>query len=357
MGSHAPKYLAPTRAAVGSRSCRCRPDSPAILAIRLLVFPLLLLAAPAGAWAARGAEPLGGAPARQLARDLALPAVTAEAFATVSVVRDVEYARPEGQPLRLDFYRPSGQARPVPCIVVIAGGGFRAQERGRAGCVAAYLATRGFAAASIDYRGTPGATFVATIQDTKAAVRWVRSHAGEYGLDPARIGAMGQSAGGHLAVMLAVTGGLGPFEGPGASPGVSSRIQAAVALAGVFDFISRLRDGGQQSHQPKMLETKRRTNGEWIGEPFSPASERWRRAAPISYVSADDAPVLFIHCRGDQTVPFAQSVQMCEVLRPLNPRCQLVLYEGGGHNILRVAGTNARMWEEAIAFLSTHLAP
>lgn len=292
--------------------------------------------------------------AAKYARELALPGVAGDALARVSVCRDLEYARPDGRPLRLDVFLPSERSRPVPCVMVIAGGGFLAQERSRFGFVAAHLAARGFAAAAIDYRGAPDHTFPATIADAKAAVRWVRAHARELAVDPARIGAIGQSAGGHLAAMLAVSAGVAELEGAAEQDGAASRIQSAVALAGVFDFISRLKDGG---HQRRAIEEKRRTNGAWVGEPFSVTSERWRRASPIHYVTTDDAPVLFVHCRGDMTAPFPQSVQMFEALRTLSPRSKLVLYDGGGHNVLRATGINVRMWEEAIAFLNATLAP
>jgi acetyl esterase/lipase len=299
--------------------------------------------------AAAESGPLTAAEAGAYAKALALPGVNAEILGSVTVCRDLEYARPDGHALRLDLYLPANRPQPAPCVIVIAGGGFLAQDRTRFGFVAAYLAARGFAAACIDYRGAPDNTFPATIGDTKSAVRWVRAHAKEFALDPARIGAIGQSAGGHLAVMLAVSADVVTLEGVGHAAGVSSRIQAAVSLAGVFDFISRLKEGG---HQTRALEEKRRTNGAWIGEPFSVTSERWRQASPINHVTADDAPVLFVHCRGDATAPFAQSVQMFEALQPLSPRSKLVLYDGGGHGVLRAAGTNARMWAEAIAFFT-----
>ncbi len=303
--------------------------------------------------------PLGPADRSKLIRELALPDLPATALAGVTVVRDLEFARPADQPLRLDLYLPPAAAttRPVPCVLVIAGGGFAAQTRDRFGFVAAYLAAHGFAAASLDYRGAPEVRWLETVRDTKAAVRWLRAHAADHGFDPARIAALGQSAGGHLAAFLAVTGDRPDFEpvAPAATPVASTRIQAAVALAGVFDFVSRLRDGGQQSHQPKMLETKRRTNAAWIGEPFSPDLPVWRQASPLTHVAPGTPPLLLLHCRGDATVPFAQSEQMAAALRPVSPRSRLVLYDGGGHNLIRAAGIAPRAWEEIVAFLRTEL--
>lgn len=313
----------------------------------VLAFVVIALSAQAAPLA-----PLSDADAAAYAKATALPDVTGATFSGVSVARDLTYARYGETTLALDLYLPADRAKPVPCVVVIAGGGFVAQDASRFAAPAAYLASRGFAAACIAYRGTPKDTFVATLHDTKAAVRWIRAHAAQYGLAPEKIGAIGQSAGAHLVTMLAVSGGVPEFEGASGNPGYSSRIQAAVALSGVFDFISRLKEGG---HEKRALAEKRRTNGAWVGATFSETSEEWKRASTTSYITPDDAPVLFIHCRGDVVAPLPQSEQMYAALKPASPRSRLILYEGGGHNVLRAAGINAKMWEEAIAFLTAEL--
>lgn len=299
--------------------------------------------------------PLGALSAKDAtayAKATALPSVTAATFSGITVARDLPYARYGDTTLALDLYLPADRAKPVPCVLVIAGGGFLAQDTSRFAATAAYLATRGFATACIAYRGAPKETFVATIHDTKAAVRWVRANAAQYGIAPEKIGAIGQSAGAHLVTMLAVSGGVAEFEGTGGNPEQSSRIQAAVSLAGVFDFISRLKDGG---HEKRALAEKRKTNGAWVGVPFSETSDEWKRASTTSYVTPDDAPVLFVHCRGDVVAPLPQSEQMYTALKPASPRSKLILYDGGGHGILRAAGINVKMWEEAVAFLSAEL--
>lgn len=113
--------------------------------------------------------------------------------------------------LKLDLFLPPATARTVPCVMVIAGGGFLAQDGQRFRHFAVSLVVNGFAAALIAYRGRPHHTCRETISDAKAAVRFVRSISGEYGIDPDRIAAVGRSAGGALAVLLAVTGGMGEF--------------------------------------------------------------------------------------------------------------------------------------------------
>ncbi|MES2694925.1 MAG: alpha/beta hydrolase [Verrucomicrobiota bacterium] len=305
--------------------------------------------------AASPAAALAPLPAKQAAtyaKDTALPGVNADTFASIVVARGIEYARYGDRALVLDLYLPAERTKAVPCVMVIAGGGFLAQDTKRFAATAAYLASRGFAAACIAYRGTPDDTFIATIHDTKAAVRWVRANAAAYNIAPARIGAIGQSAGAHLVTMLAVSGDVAEFEGKGGNPTQSSRIQAGVSLAGVFDFISRLKDGGHEKHA---LAEKRKTNGAWVGVPFSETSEEWKRASTTSYVTKDDAPVLFVHCHGDVVAPLPQSEQMYAALKPFAPHSKLILYDGGGHGILRAKGINVKMWEEAIAFFQAEL--
>lgn len=299
--------------------------------------------------AAEKPRPLTDKERQECAAGLGLPGVTAESLAKVSVCRDLEYARYGEKALLLDLYLPAGQQGPRPCVLVIAGGGFKAQDKSKFSPSAAHLAANGYAAACISYRGTPNDTYLKTIADTKAAVRWVRANAAKYGIDQDKIAAMGQSAGGHLAVMLA-TSGEGDLEGNAGNAGVSSRIQAAVSFSGVYNFISRLKDGGQQP-EGKLLDTKRKTNGDWVGEPFSETGEAWLKASPITYVTADDPPVLLLHCRGDQTVPHAQGEEMYAAVHPLNERSRLVIYDGGSHGMLRAQGINEQAWGEMLRFL------
>ncbi len=271
---------------------------------------------------------------------------------TIDVYRALDFTSTPSGPLQLDLYFPHGLSKPVPAIVVIPGGGFRAQSREKFGAEAQRLAEAGFVAASIGYRGAPEHTFLDTVSDTKAAVRFLRANGERYNIDPKRIGAFGQSAGGHLTQLLAVTADESDLEGAGANAGVSSRIQAAVSFAGVSDFISRLSDGGQQSNK---RDEKRESNGAWIGEAFSPDSDAWKMASPIYHLSADDAPLLLVHCRDDGTVPFQQSVQMYEAMTPIQPETQLLLLEEGGHGIRNSAVASEAAWNETMAFFDKQL--
>ncbi len=248
--------------------------------------------------------------------------------------------------LRLDLYAPNEAAQPVPCVIVIQGGGFLPQDGQRFRPFAECLAKNGLAAALISYRGRPDHTYRDTIADTKAAVRFVRCVSKQYHIDPERIGATGRSAGGTLAALLAVTGGMEEFEGDGGHREFSSRIQAAVAFAGVFDFVTRFTDEQQIALQPK-YKAKIRTNGEWIGAPLAHDNLDWLNASAIRHVDKEDAPTLFLHCKDDATVPWPQSRDMCERLKAAGIRSEVKYYDTGGHGF---SGLGDEPMEEMVRF-------
>jgi len=230
----------------------------------------------------------------------------------------------------MDLYLPEDTTKAVPCVIVIQGGGFRAQDGQRFRPFAEYLAENGFAAALIAYRGQPEHTYQVTIADIKAAVRFVRKISSKYGINPNRIGAMGRSAGATLAALLAVTGGIVELEGDGGHSQFSSRIQAAVGISGVYDFVARFTVKEQTSIQPK-LEMKLKSNSEWIGVPFSPANEHWLRASPINHIDSKDPPILLIHSKNDQTVPWMQSRNMHKAMMRVGIKSEIELCKTGGH--------------------------
>jgi acetyl esterase/lipase len=133
---------------------------------------------------------------------------------------NIEYANPDNQHLQLNLARPKDAAEAMPAVVCIHGGGFRAGNRTRWDALCKELAGRGYVAVTIEYRLSPKYQFPAAVHDSKSAVRWLRINASKYHIDPNRIGAIGDSAGGHLVQFLAVTDGIKEFEGE-ENPGVS----------------------------------------------------------------------------------------------------------------------------------------
>lgn len=226
---------------------------------------------------------------------------------SVKVERDIVYARYGDREIKLDLYLPKQPASgKIPCIVVVHGGGWRSGDKNRFAHIAGKLAEEGFAAACIGYRLLPEVEFPAPVMDCKAAVRWVRANAASHGIDPDRIGAMGGSAGAHLVAMLGTSDAVAKLEGSGGNAGISSRVQAVVAMATPAD-LTRL---GQRENLD---------------------SELARLVSPVTHVSKSSAPVLLLHGTKDTVVPMAQSELLLEKYREAGAKAELVKIEGGVH--------------------------
>ena len=209
-----------------------------------------------------------------------------------TLLRDLEYARPAGRPLRLDLYLPT-DAGPGPWPVVLW---FHGQPGRKYPTPACRLAQAGYAVASIDYRSSRAARFPAQILDAKAAVRWLRANASTHSLDPNRIAAWGESAGGYLAVLLATSVGVASLDSAEAGA-PSSRIQAAV------NYFGPVRRGA---------------------------------ASLLRYVSPDDAPVLTVHGGADRTVSPGRSELLDSALREAGVESTLEIVRGARHDFAQV---------------------
>jgi acetyl esterase/lipase len=209
----------------------------------------------------------------------------------VMKVSDQTYVQYGTRCLQLDLYLPASvQAGTyTPVVVLVHGGGWRSGFRSEFAPMAIRLAQRGYAAATISYRLSGEALYPAAVQDARAAVRWVRTHAGQYHLDPQRIALAGGSAGGQIASLAGVTGHLDRFD-PGAAAGaVSSAVQAIVNIDGLSDFTSEAARANEDdpSKNPSAA-------GAWFGGRYAEKTASWREASPIQYVRPGMPPILFI---------------------------------------------------------------
>jgi len=234
--------------------------------------------------------------------------------------RDVEYADPDGQHLQLNLARPKDGTGPFPAVVCIHGGGFRAGNREGYNGTILKLAQNGYVAVTVTYRLAPKYQFPAAVQDTKAAVRWVRANAKKYHIDPDRIGVTGGSAGGHLALFLGVTGGVPEFEGD-QNPGPSSRVTCVVDVYGPSDFTKSY---GKSVDAAQVLPL-------WLGGDLNTAREKHIRSSPLYWVTPDAAPTLCIHGTKDTYVHHEQSEWLVEKLKAAGVEAELMLLEGAGH--------------------------
>jgi acetyl esterase/lipase len=250
-----------------------------------------------------------------------------EVPAGVRAFRDLEYVPGGGRARSLDLYLPEKSDRPLPLVIWVHGGAFLGGDKSP--CPAVRLVPLGYAAASVNYRLSGEARFPAQIEDCKAAVRWLRAHASERGLDPERFGAWGSSAGGHLVAMLGTAGDVKDLEGDGGNPKVSSRVRAVCDFFGPTDFLQM--DAHRVSADAQVHDAPDSPESKLVGGAIQDNPEKVRRANPITYVTADDPPFLILHGDRDPLVPHHQSVLLAEALRKAGVEVTFETVRGAGH--------------------------
>jgi len=158
---------------------------------------------------------------------------------SVTIHNGIAYANHDGVELAGDLYLPKG-AKSAPALVAVHGGGWVAGVRGAYQYWGPYLAARGTAVFAISYRlATKSKTFPQAVQDVLAGVQFLRGKAGAFGVDPARIGLLGASAGAHLAALAALSGKKfagGYPQDPYAA--VDSRVKALIGVYGIYDAVA-----------------------------------------------------------------------------------------------------------------------
>lgn len=205
---------------------------------------------------------------------------------------DVTYATYGDRTLEMDLFRPKTAWGNLPAIVCIHGGGWQKGGRINHRKVAQALAAKGFVTASISYRLSGEAQFPAHIQDCKAAVRFLRANASEFGIDADDIGAIGHSAGGHLAALLATSDGVAELEGDGGNAEFSSTIQAVIPMGGQTDFLSQ-RNREVSSSERGVIWRK------FMGGSQDEVPDAYRLASPLAHLDKSDPPCWLITGEND----------------------------------------------------------
>jgi acetyl esterase/lipase len=255
----------------------------------------------------------------------------------------LEYANPDNQHLQLNLARPKSGEGKRPAVVCIHGGGFRAGDRKRWDGLCMKLAERGYVAVTVTYRLAPKYQFPAAANDVKAAMRWLRANAEKYQIDPDRIAALGDSAGGHLAQFLGVTGDVRQFEGDGGNNGQSSRVACVVNYYGPSDFTKSY---GKSVDAAEVLPL-------FLGGNLDTAWHRHIVASPLYWVTPNAAPTLCIHGTDDKYVAHEQAVWLVEKLKAADVEAELLTLPGAGHGF---KGDDAARAEQAlIAFFDKQL--
>ncbi|MGD9856324.1 MAG: GDSL-type esterase/lipase family protein [Planctomycetaceae bacterium] len=273
----------------------------------------------------------------------------------IRIERGVVYGKAGNEDLLADLYRPAAESHdaPRPAVLMIHGGGFAEGSRESKTVVkfANALAHAGFAALSIDYRLVRDADdqtsllnqWPAAIEDSRAAVQWLRTNAGKLDLDPARIGACGDSAGGLLVSLLATT--------EAAKPGApSTRVQAAVDIYGPADLTQPFPQLAIPLFSIGKVYTVQQLVDRFVGEGDI---ERQREASPMFHIDERTAPILIVHGTEDALVPVEQARRFHAALQKAGRPAELVLFDGENHGF--TPETDEQVINRTIAFFQKHL--
>jgi pectinesterase len=247
----------------------------------------------------------------------------------------------------MDIYRPKAAWGELPAVVCIHGGGWAKGNRTSDEKVAQALAARGYVAATISYRLSGEAPFPAAIHDCKAAVRFLRANAKEYGIDTAHIGAIGLSAGGHLTALLATSGGERELEGEGGNAKFSSEIQAAVPMGAQTDLQS------QRTREISMMEERGQIWRQFLGGAQEDRPATYRLASPLHHLDKNDPPCWFIS--GETDDPSTHADQFRQRMEELGTQVDLTVIKDAPHPFLGKQVWFDEMIEVADAFFGRTL--
>ena len=261
----------------------------------------------------------------------------------MSESKTVVYRTISNTALEMDVFAAEKGEGLRPGVLFIHGGGWSAGKRTAFTWHAQELAKHGFVTATTSYRLAPGHTYPAALDDCQCAMRWLRANASEWNLDPARIGAYGSSAGGHLVACLAVRDTLSDCE-PSLS-GFSSRAQCVVDIHGIHDFLSL--------DSNSIIKAKL----EFLGGSLEEKTAVWQDASPSTFVDAHTAPVMLAHAPDDPTVPYEQSVIFAAALMKANRPFEFLPTPGSGHGFVYNPENpcTKRIWPRTVNWLSTWL--
>lgn len=242
----------------------------------------------------------------------------------IEIIRDVLYGHGGNVPLLLDIYRPRAAPRtPMPSLVWLHDGAWRAGDRSDVPELVRTLARHGYFVVSCDYRLSGHASFPAQIHDVKAIPRWLRAHASTYGLDQERIAAAGHSAGAHLAALLGTSADMPELEGNSGWADYSSAVHAVVALSPPIDALL----------DPPNVPGGNNAWEQFIGGRLADHPSLIRMSNPTTYITPHSPPFLILHGTNDEIVPIRHAEALARSLREAGAFVTYLPIDGGTHDM------------------------
>lgn len=244
------------------------------------------------------------------------------------------FAQPTGfRALTMSLRVPAGDG-PRPLVIYIHGGGWlfghphSMHVNLAAMDIDAALLGAGFAVARVSYRLSSEGKFPTQLQDCKSAVRYLRHHADLFGLDPHRFASLGESAGGHLAILLGLETPA-EFEGDVGVCGPSSRVNAVVDWYGITNLQTLVEQALPDSFVRH--DTATSAPAQLIGGTIAQCPEAARAASPVTWVNQAAAPCLIMHGTMDRVVPAAQGRELDQAYQSAGASARLIMLEGADH--------------------------
>jgi len=240
--------------------------------------------------------------------------------------RAVVYCSVNGRNLVLDAFYPSDKAkRSGIAVMIIHGGGWRTGNRSQHYPLAQRLAELGYTCFTPEYRLSTEALYPSAVYDLKAAMRWIREHAKQYGIHKNKLVVAGFSAGGELAAFLGTTGGKKEFEGNQCINGESTRAQAVIDMDGILSFVHPESGEGDDSRSTSAATY-------WFGYSKNENLALWTAASPLTYADTLTPPTLFLNSAVDRM--HAARTDYIKILEQHKIYSQVKTFEGAPHSFV-----------------------
>jgi alpha-L-fucosidase 2 len=264
--------------------------------------------------------------------------VAEEPAANVEEQRNLVYATTGSRDLHMDAFIPKEAGKNMPAILIVHGGGWRSGDRSQHIPLAQRLAAKGFACFTVEYRLSTEAFYPAAVYDLKAALRWLRTNAARFHIDPKKISILGFSAGGELAAFMGVTNGMEKFSGENGHRAGSDEVSAVIDIDGTLSFVH---PDASETQNPATVGA----SAWWLGYPRTERLDLWTEASPLTYATRNRVPFLFLNSSVQRMhagrTDFKQIMDSLHVLTEIkefpNTPHSFCLYEPWFHEVVDTA--------------------